>query len=512
MGQRRAMGLTLRRYRTAWETMAKNLWVLGLVAVLSVLVFLLAQLLAGNALYGLPLLLPLILLSVSGNRRVGLNVLTAVGMVLVYGALDLLVNAGSPRIPFVFLLLTAVSMAATAILAGRQNARMLDQERRYSEQSAMDALISEINTHLLRAATAEELCTLTLHHLYNVSGCAGTFYIADEHGMLCHVESYPKGLLLYPPEAAAAEAAYRQGERTGFGTRQFPNSSFYYLPLVSGDTALGVVGILGNPNAPLDARMLGILSKMLVRVAVVLEKQKLAVRHQRALLEKELEHMRSDFLRAISHDFRTPLTGIIGACSALGGEDMGLDANARKGLIDGIGEEAQWLLRMVENLLSVTRMEGGGPALSRSLEPVEEVLSSTMEKAQARFPHIDLRVTQPEGLLLVQMDPLLIMQVLMNLIENAVKYAPDAARIDLAVEAHPDAIAFTVRDYGPGIPQGDPQALFTPAAVRVGDARNGMGMGLSICRSVIRAHGGEIMAERREGGGSAFSFTLPREG
>lgn len=483
--------------------------ILGLIT--SVLVFLTAQLLFSNALYGLPLLLPLVVLLAANGRSLWWNIATALISVLAYYVLDRAVNAGPKAIPWPLLTLCAASMAATAAVAGRQASRMLAQVRLYSEQSAMETLISDINTHLLSTATTEELSRLTLHHLYNVSQCPSTFYICDDGGALCHIASYPAGLLLFPTEAAAAQAALELGAPTGFDTRIHSSSAFRYLPLKANDSILGVVGILVNVQAPPDQRMMRMLQQMLLRVAVALEKQRLAARHQHAIIDKELERMRSDFLRAISHDFRTPLTAIIGACSALTQDDMALDASVRRELIANTEKEAQWLLRMVENLLSVTRADSGGPALKRSLEPLEEVLSSTLIKAQGRFPHISLYLQQPDTFLMIPMDPMLIMQVLMNLIENAVKYAPQSNRIDLIVTATEQAVHFTVRDYGQGITDRDPESLFLPMPTVVGASAHGMGMGLSICRSVIRAHNGDITAENCPDGGSAFSFTLPRE-
>ncbi len=492
---------------------AKKLQTLGLAAVESLLVFLGVQLMANTALYGLPLLLPITLLAILHETSVACSSAASAGAVLLYGMLDRLINPPGRIIPPAFLLISLVSMTAVSILGGLLAKNLREQQRRFSEQSDLERCIADINTHLLTATTTQQLCQLTLYHLYNISGCSGVFFVRGDEDALRLAASYPSGLILFPSEHDAAGEAFARGEQTGFGTLYYPGSSFCYLPIRSGDTIWGVVGLLMNPESPLTQQMLHMLRQMLVRVGIALEKQSLAKRHQRALLEAEVEKMRSDFLRAISHDFRTPLTGIICACSALREENMALDAAAERQMIDSIGEEAEWLLHMVENLLSVTRVGESGPKLSRTPEPVEELLSAAAAKTKARFPQVELALNLPDEFLMIPVDPMLIVQVLMNLIENAVKYAAQDKRIDLTVASLADAVRFTVRDYGQGILKQDADKLFSPAAksVKTGDSRNGMGLGLSICRSVIRAHGGEIWADNCPDGGASFSFTLPKE-
>ena len=154
---------------------------------------------------------------------------------------------------------------------------------------------------------------------------------------------------------------------------------------------------------------------LLFHIGAALERFALMRQEQSVRMEKELEQMRSDFLRSISHDLRTPLTGIISACSALNQPDVPLDERARRELIQSVGEEASWLMRVVENLLSVTRVGASAPRLHKSCEPVEEVLGEVLEKARGRFPDAHIHVTAPAEFLMVPMDPMLIVQVLMNL-------------------------------------------------------------------------------------------------
>lgn len=225
------------------------------------------------------------------------------------------------------------------------------------------------------------------------------------------------------------------------------------------------------------------------------------------------ERMRGDLLRAISHDLRTPLTGILGASSALM-EDAGqLDEAGRRALAAGIQEDAQWLLRMVENLLSITRIGDRTTRISKAPEPAEEVVGAALSKIFKRYPGWDIQVSAPQALLMVPMDALLIQQVLINLLENAIRHGVTAQHISLTVKQVQDQALFLVEDDGRGIPQEALPHLFEGAqpADRSSDATRGMGIGLSACKAIIQAHGGRIWAANREEGGAALYFTLPLE-
>lgn len=491
------------------KTLASNLSSLVLSVLSSALMLFIAQLLLGNVSYGIPLLIPGIILAVIRESGILWNMLTAFSAILTYYGLYWFLG-GHEEMPLAFLLISGVCMLGTALITGMITARERKQLRTHVEQTTQDKLVADINTHLLTAATESELYTLTLRYLYDITQRPSAFYSNGDQGLSC-VASYPEGLIMYPTELEAAKRAFETNRRVGFGTEEFTNSSFLYFPIHSDDAALAVVAILCDPGKPADRNLTQTLEMIFIRVGVALDKQRLARKHQNALIEKELERIRSDFLRAISHDFRTPLTGIIGACSALNEEGVELDYHSKKELINSIGEEAAWLLRMVENLLSVTRVGSSGPKLNKSMEPIEELLAETLERTRKRFPAVELHMIQPAEFLMIPMDPTLILQVLMNLIENAVKYSGDKSMVDVVVSDEDHCVSFLVRDYGKGLAPDKLDHLFVPASFRAGDSAHGMGLGLSICRSVIVAHGGEIEGKNGENGGAVFTFTLPKE-
>lgn len=222
----------------------------------------------------------------------------------------------------------------------------------------------------------------------------------------------------------------------------------------------------------------------------------------------QVERMRANLLRAVSHDLRTPLTCISGAASMML-EQPDMPQDKREKLLGEIIDDAQWMVRMVENLLSITRINGQPSALHKTCEAAEEVVSEAVRKFRKRFSGIPVDIVLPDELLLAPMDPILIEQVLANLLENAATHSRTATRIRLTLCVKGDWAQFEVQDDGDGV---DPRRLpdiFDSAASQASDGSRGMGIGLSVCKAIILAHGGEIEAENCPEGGACFRFRLP---
>ena len=238
-------------------------------------------------------------------------------------------------------------------------------------------------------------------------------------------------------------------------------------------------------------------------------------RQSRVQAEADKEKIKANLLRSVSHDLRTPLTSIIGSSSAvLENYDALTDADKRE-LIGHVHEDAQWLMRLVENILSITRVGDGAVNLRKSPEAAEEIAAEAVGKFRSRHEGVKVAVSVPGELLIVPMDATLIEQVLINLMEIAVQHGGAITRIDLSVRRDGPLAVFCVEDDGRGI---DPSLLPTlfdgllPLASRAqGDARRSMGIGLSACMSIVRAHGGDMTAENREQGGARVSFSLPMQ-
>ena len=236
-----------------------------------------------------------------------------------------------------------------------------------------------------------------------------------------------------------------------------------------------------------------------------------AKQRERLRAENEKEKMRANLLRSVSHDIRTPLTAILGATSAVL-ENPEMSPEDRSILLEDVRDDAQWLIRVVENLLSITRIGSDQASIAKSPEAAEEVLGEAVRKFRRRFPQVSVSVTAPESLLMVPMDPILIAQVLSNLLENAVLHGGTTTAISLSVQKEGDFARFSVRDNGRGIPESALPTLFdgtmkhseTPTS----DGKRNMGLGLSVCLAIVRAHGGAMEARNLETG-AEFSFRLP---
>lgn len=231
--------------------------------------------------------------------------------------------------------------------------------------------------------------------------------------------------------------------------------------------------------------------------------------------EIELERMRANLLRAVSHDLRTPLTSINGATSAVIDNYDALSKQHQLKLLKEVQEDAKWLIRMVENLLSVTRIDEGRVLISKTPAVLEELIDNVLVKFRKRCPHQAVEVSLPEEFITIPMDIMLIEQVLLNILENAVVHAKGMTRLTLDVQCQGNLARFSIADNGCGIPADRLKDLFTGYLDRenyLGDgSRHNMGIGLSVCAAIIKAHGSELFANNNPEGGAVFTFCLEME-
>ena len=236
--------------------------------------------------------------------------------------------------------------------------------------------------------------------------------------------------------------------------------------------------------------------------------------HDALKAENEKERMRANLLRAVSHDLRTPLTTIYGSSTTLLENSDAMTEEQKTGILIGIKEDAQWLVRMVENLLSVTRIDSGHVKIIKTPTVLEELIDSVVLKFKKRYPSQQVEIEIPDDMVVVPMDAMLIEQVLVNILENAVQHADGMTRLTLRVFILGKQAVFEVKDNGCGIDPKRLETLFSgyyPAENEVADNRKNAGIGLSVCATIIKAHGGSIKAENIKTGGAVFRFALDTE-
>lgn len=229
----------------------------------------------------------------------------------------------------------------------------------------------------------------------------------------------------------------------------------------------------------------------------------------------EKEKMRADLLRAISHDLRTPLTTIYGASSAIVENSADFSEEQKLKMLQGIKEDAQWLTRMVENLLSITRLDGKNVTIIKTPTVLEEFIDSVLIKFQKRYPAQDVIVELPDEFIMIPMDAMLIEQVVANILDNAVQHAEGMTQLSLKVFTIGDKSVFEIRDDGCGIAPERLKHIFEgyyhEDSIPSDSRRSNAGIGLSVCSAIIKAHGGHIQAQNRRNGGTLFRFTLDME-
>ena len=410
-----------------------------------------------------------------------------------------------------FGMLTISIITSTLTTHIKEQARMTALRERSLEK------LNQINKKLLMADSIPQIIDLVLQYVNYSYGFSCIFYtkdpLEDTAPVTKMVEGESESVFCSYAEQTNAHLAY---------VTQFPMGSHHsdlaasclYLPIASHGFSRGVLGISCIIDPDFEKNHLAFLRLMLTQVALAFERQTLADDHQKLAIETEKEKMRGNLLRAVSHDLRTPLTSMIGASATYLENTNTLEESEKTQLISHIHEDSNWLLHMVENLLSVTRIDKGTAKVEKNLEPLEEVISESVSRIKKRYNHASVSVTVPDEFIMVPMDATLIEQVIINLIENALKYAKTTEPIELSATKENDLIKVQVLDHGVGLHPDRLGTLFDGYSSHPNessDASKGMGIGLSICKTIIRAHSGEIWAENLEKG-AVFTFTLPLEG
>ncbi len=313
-------------------------------------------------------------------------------------------------------------------------------------------------------------------------------------------------------EQGVAQWVYDHRQIAGQGTDTLPGSEAVYLPLIASRGTVGVLGVRSlQTRRFISPEQLHLLETFANQIALAIERATLADEAQQAQVQIETERTRSSLLSSVSHDLRTPLATITGASSSLLEDEAAFDATTRHELTQTIFDESNRLNRLVGNLLDMTRLESGAIMVRKEWQPLEEVIGVALGRLDQQLRDRPISIELPPDGALAPFDGLLIEQVLINLLENAIKYTPPASPIDIAGRSGDNMLTISVADRGPGLPPGDEEQIFDKF-YRAESAQGGVGLGLSICRAIVAAHGGRIWATNRPGGGAIFTFTLPLEG
>ncbi len=404
---------------------------------------------------------------------------------------------------FVVMLLVGLVISDLTVRIRTQAEAAGDRERRTASLYAMSRELSSTRG-------VDELLTIAVRHIGEVFRSQIVVLLPAADGLLAPRGPVPADFRPDSSELGVARWAYEHRQPAGLGTATLPGASALYLPLLAPRGPVGVLGVRPGDHHGFDApEQLHQLETFANQTALAIERALLAEEAQHAEVRIETERLRSSLLSSVSHDLRTPLATITGAVSTILESGARLDGETRQELLQSVREEAERLNRLVQNLLEMTRLESGALKLSREWHPLEEVIGAALSRLGRRLAGRRVSTRVSPDLPLVAIDDVLIEQVLVNLLDNALKYTPPASPITIIATATDRAVTVEVADHGPGLPPGEEDKVFEKFYRGQPAGGRGAGLGLAICQGIVRAHGGRIWAQNLPEGGVAFLFTLP---
>jgi len=402
--------------------------------------------------------------------------------------------------------------AVVAVIASNLAARVRHQALSARQRAKVTDDLYQFSRKLAAAVTLDDLLWATSYQIALMLKVRVVLLLPEGETVTVRA-GYPPEDMLDDADLAAAKWCWQNNRATGRGADTLPGARRLFLPMHTGRGAVGVVGLDSDTQGPLltpDQRRL--LDALTDQAALAIERINLARDVDQARLSAETERLRAALLTSISHDLRTPLASILGSATSLSTYDKELDDKARAELTKTIQEEAERLNRFIGNLLDMTRLESGAIEPRTDLVDLAEIVGSTIERAGKVIALHRVKVDLSPDLPMVRLDPVLLEQVLFNLLDNAAKYAPPDSEIRLDAHRDDGTVRLQVMDQGDGIPPDDLERIFDKFyRVHVADRRRaGTGLGLAICRGFVAAMGGTIVAgNRRDGKGAVFTVTLP---
>jgi two-component system sensor histidine kinase KdpD len=489
--------------QTDWPGYAEALGVVGLCTGIAWLIF------PYFGLSNLTMVYLLGVVAVAARRGRGATVLASVLSVATFDVFfvppyfSFAVSDTQYLVTFAVMLVVALVISGLTVRIRAQADAARDRERRTAALYAM-------SRELANTRGVDSLLAIAIRHIVDVFPAEVSVLLPDSAGRLA-ARSVPAATLRADStEQAVAQWVFEHRELAGLGTATLPGAAALHVPLIGSRGAVGVLGVKPAEAHAFDSpEQLHLLETFANQTALAIERATLADEAQASQVRMETERLRNSLLSSVSHDLRTPLATITGAATTILESGSRLEQRTQHELLESIRDEADRLNRLVHNLLEMTRLESGALELRRDWHPLEEVIGAALGRLAKSLGAQRVTVSIPPDLPLVSIDDVLIEQVFVNLLDNAVKYTPPDSAIRIIVTSTDRSVTAEVADHGPGLPKGQETRVFDKFYRAAPDGRRGAGLGLAICRGIVLAHGGRIWAHNLPEGGVAFLFTLP---
>jgi len=408
-------------------------------------------------------------------------------------------------------LVTFGAMVTIALVIATLTASVRQQTRVAGARERRTALLYAMSRELSVTRGTSTMARVAVRHVAEVFQCKATVLLPDGGGQLHYPAEAALEASFRGADLAVAQWVADHGRRAGLGSDTLPAARGLYVPLGDERRTVGVLAVLpDNARRVLLPEQGHLLETFAGQIALALERAHLGEVAVQASLAAERETLRNTLLSSISHDLRTPLAVMAGAGSALAQHGATLDEATRVELARSIETTAREMSELVSNVLDLVRLESGQVALRRDWQTLDDLVGSALTRYQESLRSYKVETRLPAELPPVWVDGTLVVQLFANLFDNIAKYTPPGTRVLVSAVPLGDFVQVAVEDDGPGLPAGDPARLFEKFQRGQDEGPViGVGLGLAIAQAIVRAHGGEIEAQRREGGGARFVFTLP---
>lgn len=479
----------------------------GIVALASGINFLLYHVLDESNLV-MMYLLGITLVSLFG--RLGPSIVASLLSVLAYSAFFLPLFSNLPASSNIQYVFTFIVMLSVAIIISNLTIRSLRlaTASRFAERHT--ATLHTLSKSLASTRGVDKLLGIAVRYIAEAFDCE-VIALLPKTNRLAIWARYRTKQSLSTKEQSVAQWVYDLGQIAGLGTDTLPFSDALYVPLLGSQGTIGVLRLRPTDRENLfTSEQMHLLEGCANQIALAIEVDRLHEHSQKSEMQIETDRVRSSLLQSISHDLRAPLAAVMGGASTLMELGKELDTKKIKKLGREIYFETEQLNRLINNLLQMTYLEAEEVKLQKEYQSLSEVIHSVLQISETKLGKKPLHITISADLPKIPFDRTLIQEVFMNLLDNAIKFTPGDTPIEISAIAEKSKVIISVEDKGPGIVHDEVDKLFEKFyRGRMLSTERGLGLGLAICRSVITAHGGEIWATNRKGGGAAFCFTLP---